>query len=233
MSGTFLDLRGTSFPEFQIGLLGPLLKAASGDIEARTADDSGYAALAAELFKTYGDDFELNAGATEAGDDWKLTLRRPSTGMSHNLIVVFPSADPAPGQLLGVASLAGDILTLQWISSGSGADKVGMEVTAIAFGDSSPVAMFSLPATAVIDKIKVIVDEPFDGAPQLSIGISGQTSKYMAANQIDLTDAAATAFQVSPNLPAAGIIEALIATYSAGGATEGSGRILVYYGEPA
>ena len=93
--------------------------------------------------------------------------------------------------------------------------------------------MFTLPASNIIPWAQVVIDTPFDGSPSLSVGISGETSKYLSSTQVDLTAAAGTVFEVSPGLPAPGGSEALIATYAAGGATQGSARILIAYMLPS
>lgn len=233
--GVFADLLGTLRTRFQLGLGGVNIKSEEGGdaLAVRNPADSAYAAIRAALVEVFGDDIVINAGATEAGDDWSLTIRRPSTGMTHNLQVVWPSADPSPGQALTVASLAGDVLTLQYSTVAGGTDKLVVDTTTIAFGTGSPATMFTLPANAVVTKVQVIVDEEFDGTPSGSIGISGQTSKYMGSTQMDLTAAAGTVFEVNPGLEAEAGTEALIFTYSAGGATEGSARALVYYVIPS
>jgi len=231
--GKFDDLLGTLRNAFQLGLGGPKLKNNAGTVEARNAADSAYAALAASLFKTYGNDFELNAGAAGAGDDWKFTLRRPSTGQTHDLIVVFPSGDPAPGQALTVTSLVGDVVTLQWTTVAAGTDKVVVDTTSLAFGTASPLALFTLPANAVVREVKVIIDTAFNGTPSLSVGIAGTASKYLGSTQVDLTAAAGTVFTVDPGLAAVGATEALIATYAAGGATAGAARIEIAYAIPS
>lgn len=231
-TGTFRDLLGTLFNTFQLGLGGPKLKANGGSVEARSAADDAYAAIRAALVSVYGNDIEINAGAAGSGADWKMTLRRPSTGMTHNLAVVMPGADPSPGQALTVASLTGDVITLQWTTVAVGTDKLVVDTTTIAFGSTSPVAMFSLPVGAIVEKLQVIVDTPFNGTPSLSIGVTGTTSKYLASTQADLTAAAGTVFEVAPG-QAAGAGEALIATYAAGSATAGSARVLVAYVIPS
>jgi hypothetical protein len=93
--------------------------------------------------------------------------------------------------------------------------------------------MFTLPSGAVITAVRVVVDTPFNGAPSLSVGITGTTSKYMSSTQVDLTADAKTVFEVEPGEPAPGGAENLIATYAAGGATAGSARILVDYVIPS
>jgi len=229
----YSDLLGTLQSKFRIGLGGPQVKDNSGTIEARNAADSAYAQMRMLLAAITGDDVVINEQASASGASWTYTLRRPSTGMTHALIVVMPSGDPAPGQALTVASFAGDVITLEWSTVAGGADKLVVDTTTLAFGDTSPKSMFTLPASNVVVSVQVVIDTPFDGTPSLSVGISGQTSKYLASTQVDLTAAAGTVFDVSPGLPAPGGSEALIATYAAGGAAAGSARILVSYVQPS
>lgn len=87
-------------------------------------------------------------------------------------------------------------------------------------------SLFSTAATDILSKVQVVIDTPFNGTPSLSIGVTGTTSKYMGTTDVDLTAATGTVFEVHPGLPAAGV-EALIATYTAGGASAGAARILV------
>lgn len=230
----FKDIIGTIYDKFQIGFTGPNVKNGSGGrLDVRNTADSAYAAVAALLFQTYGNDFELNAGAASAGADWKMTLRRPSTGMTHDLILVMPSGDPAPGQALTVASFSSDTITLEWTTVASGTDKPVYDTTTLAFGSTSPLSMFTKPANAIVVCVKVIIDTPFDGTPSLSVGISGTASKYLPSTAVDLTAAAGTIFDYEPGVAAVGSTEALIATYSGGGATAGSARIIVCYVIPS
>lgn len=233
MAGSFQDLLGTVFSKFQLGLGGPNVKGSSGAIEARNAGDTAYTQMRMLLAAITGDDIVLNEQASASGSSWKYTLRRPSTGMTHDLTVVMPSADPAPGQALTVATFAANVVTLQWTTIAAGTDKVVVDTTTLAFGDSSPKALFTLPANAVVRDVQVVVDTAFNGTPQLSVGVSGTTSKYLGNAQVDLAASAGTSFTVHPNLPANGATEALIATYAAGSATAGSARILVSYVIPS
>lgn len=234
MAGRYLDLLGTLLSKLQIGgTTGPNLKNNSGAIAVRNAADSAYATVQAALFATYGNDFELNSGAAGSGADWKFTLRRPSTGMTHDLTVVFPSGDPTTGQALTVASFTSNVITLQYTTIAAGTDKIVVDTTSLAFGTSSPATMFTLPANAVVREVKVIVDTAFNGTPSLSIGISGTTSKYMGSTSVDLTAAAGTVFAVDPGVASTGSTESLIATYSAGSASAGAARIEVAYCIPS
>lgn len=229
MAGFFSNLMGTTKSLFQLGKGGPQIKANSGAVEARNAADSAYVTIRAALAEIFGDDIVLNAGGAGSGADWKLTHRRSSTGQTEDLTVVWPGPSPATGQALTVASIAAGVITLQWSSIATGADQVKVDTTTLAFGSASPVAMFTLPIGAVVLDVEVIIDTAFDGTPSLSIGVTGTTSKYMGATEVDLTSAAGTSWHVKPNLVADGTTNALIATYAAGGASAGSARILVRY----
>ena len=116
---------------------------------------------------------------------------------------------------------------------GGGSGNYALDTTTLASGASSPVAMFTKPANAVIELVEWIIDTPFDGTPTASVGIAGAVEKYMPAEAIDLTFAAQTAFEYSPNVAAIGTTESLIITFSAGGATAGSARCLIHYGIPS
>ena len=233
--GVFKNLLGTVLDRFQLGLAGPLIKNDTGAIAVRNAADADYAAVQVALVQVFGDDIELNAGAAGAGADWLMRLVRPDTGMTENIDIILPAGTPSPGQLLRVASFSSGAVALEYYTASEGASNmVLMDSTTLAFGASSPVSLFTKPANALVERIKVIVDTPFDGTnPQLSIGISGTTSKYGAASHIDLTADAGTVFDLDYGLPATGGTEALIGTYSGDGSAAGSARIQVIYVVPS
>ncbi len=227
--GYFSNLLGTTFAKFQLGKGGPQIKANGGAIEARNATDSDFAAARAALVEVYGDDIVLNAGASEAGADWKLTFSRASTGQTETMQVVWPGPSPATGQVLGVASIVAGVVTLQGVNSAGGDDVVKVDTTSLAFGDASPKAMFTMSAGALPLDIDVIIDTAFNGTPSLSIGVTGTTSKYMAATEVDLTAPAGTIYHVKLSNPPDGSPQSLIATYAAGGASAGAARIITRY----
>lgn len=233
MAGRFLDLLGTLYSKFQLGLGGPQLKNSSGTVESRNAGDSAYAQMRMLLAAITGDDIVLNEQASASGSSWTFTLRRPSTGMTHALTMVLPSGDPSVGQALTVASFAGNVITLQWTTIASGNEKLVVDTTTLAFGSASPVAMYTAPANAVHSLFQIVIDTPFNGAPSVSIGITGTTSKYVSSTQVDLTAAAKTIFEICPGEPSVGTTENIIATYAAGGASAGSARIIGYYSIPS
>jgi len=226
MALSFKNLAGTLNFYLKIGLAGVRLKNSSGNLLIRNTGDSADAEVTASKVNISGENFILNSDSAGAGSDWKITVARPTSGMTADVTLTLPVDDGTPSQVLSTDGSG----NLSWASAGSTASSDKIDTTSLAFGDSSPVTMFSTGASDVITKIQIVVDTVFDGTPTLSIGVSGTTSKYVSTNQNDLTTAAI--YEVSPGATAQGA-EALIATYSAGGATAGAARILVYYATPA
>lgn len=229
MASIWQDLLGTTKAFFRIGFTGPRLKNSGGNLLIRNPGDSADAEATMAKLNVSGNAVDINSDAAGAGADWKYTLQRPSTGMTAAVTLTFPPTDGSPGQAL-VTDGSG-VLTFEDAASTASSDKV--DTTDLAFGDSSPVAMFTLPANAVIEKIQVIIDETFDGTPSASVGISGTVSKYLAAGDIDLTQPAGTVFETHPGVEAPVGTEALIITYADGGATAGAARFLVFYSIPS
>lgn len=223
--GYFSDLLGTTAAAFRVGVSGLNLKSLTGKLRVRNTADSADAPLVASLLASSGDSLELNEDATGSGADRKYTLSRPATGMTGDVTLVFPANTGTSNQVLSTDGSGN--LFFQTVASGN--DKVVTDTTSLVFGSTSPLTMFNLPANAVVKTVTVIIDTPFNGAPSLSIGITGTTAKYMPATSVDLTAAAKTSFESHPDEIPVGSVEALIATYSAGGATAGAARILVDY----
>lgn len=224
----FTDLLGTLRSSFRIGLGGVRLKDVAGHLVIRNTGDSADANLTAAKLAASGDAIELNSDAAGSGADYKYTLQRPASGMSAAVVLTLPVDDGTAGQVL---QTDGDG-NLTWASAGTTANLDHVDTTSLAFGTASPLSLFSTGAGDVIEKIQVVIDTAFNGTPSLSIGIAGTTSKYLSATDVDLTMVAGTVFEVHPGLAAAGI-EALIATYAAGGASAGAARILVHFATPA
>lgn len=207
-------LRGTLRTVFQIGIGGPNLKNNSGVVEVKNAADSAYADLRARQI------------VLSDADTNKITLLAPAITTDYSL--EFPVDDGSPGQALKTNGSG----VLSWETIASGDDKVITDTTNLAFGSTSPLALFTLPANAVIHFVKVIVDTVFDGAaPTLSIGITGTVSKYMGTSDVDLKTAGI--YEVDPGIVANGSTEALIATYAADSSAAGAARILVSYSIPS
>ena len=228
MAGMWSDLYGTLKDNLRLGLLGVRLKNSSGNLLVRNTGDSADAQVTASKLNMSGDVLDINSDAAGSGADWKYTIQRPTSGMGAAVTLTLPVDDGTPNQVMATDGSG----VLSFISAASTASSDKIDSTSLAFGTSSPLTMFSTGAGDIIDEIEVVIDTAFDGTPSLSIGVSGTTSKYMATSEVDLTAVAASSFKVHPGLVAQGV-EALIATYSAGGATAGAARILVHYSTPS
>jgi hypothetical protein len=229
--GIWSDLLGTLNSYFRIGgpVSGVRLKNNSNVLEVKDATDAAYvAATAAQLNATSNVGLVINSDAASAGADWKLTLQRPATGMAADVVLTLPPDDGTADQVLRTDGAG----VLTWVSAGTTASSEKVDTTSLAFGSSSPVAMFNTGAADVINFVRVIIDTAFNGTPTASVGITGTTSKYMASTQIDLTAPAGTVFEVHPGLAAQGA-ESLIVTYAAGGASAGAARVEVGYDTPS
>ena len=109
-------------------------------------------------------------------------------------------------------------------------EKVTVDSTPLVFGDFvGDLAMFNLPANAVVHDVQLIVDTAFD-AGTVEVGITGTVNKYMTSAQNDPTEV--SRFQSSPNNIPVVTTEAIKATLT-GTPTVGAGRILVFYSVPA
>lgn len=222
------DLQGTSKGAFRLGFTGVRFKNSGGNLLIRNTGDSADAEITASKVNISGNVVALNSDAAGSGADWLYTLQRPASGMTAAVALTLPPDDGSPDQVLKTDGSG----VLTWVAAGSTASSIKVDSTALAFGDSSPVAMFTDGAADIIPILEIIIDTAFDGTPSLSIGIAGTTSKYVGTGDIDLTQPATTSFIVHPNLPAQGA-EAIIATYVAGGATVGAARILTHFVTPS
>lgn len=225
----FLDLRGTLSTLFRLGINGLQLKSTGGKIRSRNAADDADAPLVGSTIEASGDSIVINEDAAGAGADFKITISRPGAGMTEDLVLMLPANKGTAGYALTTDGNG----NLSWASSAAATNLEATDTTDLAFGSTGTVAMFQLPANALVRLVAIVVDTPFDGAPSLSIGVTGELSRYLDSTEVDLTAAAGTVFEVDPSSAAEGTAQDLIATYSAGGATEGAARMLVSYVIPS
>lgn len=225
----FLDLRGTLSNLFRLGLGGLQLKSTGGKIRARSATDDADAPLVGSTIAASGDSIVINEDAAGSGADYTLTLSRPASGMSQNLTFTLPANYGTAGYALVTDGVGG----LTFASSAAATNLEATDTTDLAFNSTGTVAMFQAPADAVVRLVTIVVDAPFDGAPSLSIGVAGELSRYLGSTQVDLTSPAGTVFEIDPAAAAEATAQDLIATYSAGGATQGAARMLVSYVIPS
>jgi hypothetical protein len=220
-------LIGTQAGQFILGLTGVRLKNSSGNLVVRNNADSADADVTANEFKASGNTgLVINSDSAGTGADWKISVARPTAGMTADWTLTLPATAGSPTQVLQTDGSGNTV----WVDSASGATDI-TDTTSFAFGSGSTVSMFTLPANAVILTTSVIVDTAFDGTPTLSVGIAGNASKYVGSGDslLSLTDR----FDVLNQNAAVGTSEALQLSYSAGGSTVGTGRVLVSYSIPA
>ena len=100
----------------------------------------------------------------------------------------------------------------------------------IGYGDTSPIAVFDLPATALVLDTRLILITPFDGtAPTLEVGISGNTSKFMGSDENDLLGSAGDLYTASKGLVGDVSLESVIATLNSDSSTAGSAILVILY----
>ncbi len=221
----FADLVGTLTGFFRIGLTGVRLENNAGNLRVRNSAGNADAQVTTSQLNNSGD--SIVVGTTNT-----LTVSRNSTAAANYTLVAPPGKSTDGWYLRQKAGTGAGVVELEFAAVAGSSDKIATDTTSLAFGATSPVALFTLPANAVVQEVRVNVDTAFNGSPSLSIGVAGTTSKYVASNQIDLT-MAAMSFAIYPALAANGSSENLIATYAAGGATAGAARIEVDYVIPA
>jgi hypothetical protein len=191
----WIDLIGTTLNEIRITFTGVRLRNNSGNLLIRNAADNADASVTASTVNVSGDSLVINSDAANTGADRSITISRPTSGMAASYTLTLPTDDGSPSQVLQTDGNG----VLSWVTAGgSNADRLALSRTSLAFGSSASVPMFTLPANAVVHEIKVVIDTAFNGTPSLSIGISGQTSKYFASTQVDLTAVATTVFENCP-----------------------------------
>lgn len=224
----WIDLIGTSLSKISIGFSGVVLKNNSGNLSVRNAADTADSSLTTSQVNVSGNDVVLNSAATGTGSSYTVTLRRPSTGMSSNIVHVLPSGIGSAGQYLSTDG-SGNWL---WAASNIPNNIVETVEALITNSSSSTVAISTpLPANAEVTLIRVIVTTAFDGSPTVALGISGNTSKYLATTQSLLTSA--TTYEVSPGLVPNSSAENLQITFSSGSSTTGAARIQLFYVIPS
>jgi hypothetical protein len=226
-----LDLKGTSLPSIQIEKGGVRLKNNSGDLQVKDSADTSFKKVTALSLETTSDTgLVINSDAASTGADWKITVARPSSGMTADYTLTLPTSAGSPSQVLTTNGSG----TLSWTTvSGGASNGMYTDTTSLAYNSTATVNMFTLPANAVVHRVEVIIDTPWaTGTATMSVGISGTTSKYAGSNLIDLYGSAKDCYVSIPNEAANGSSESLIITYSASTSTAGAARVLVHYSVP-
>jgi hypothetical protein len=228
--GVWSDIKGLTGGVVQLLIGGVKLKNDGGNLAVRNSADNADAEVTVSKVNISGEVLPLNTDAAQSGADWTYVIQRPVTGMSAAVTLTLPVDNGTANQVINTDGNG----VLSWASAGTTTDLMHVNDTTLAFGDSSPVAMFALPGNAIVEMVETIIDTVFNGtAPTMSVGIAGTTSKYTASTQTNLKGTAGDKYQVNPGVAATAGAESLIITYSADSSSDGSARILVHYVTPA
>jgi hypothetical protein len=189
------------------------LKASSSLITARNAADSADADFASRkhfLNGTTSGSVALKAGATVTTYELALPLAQGAAGTTL--------------QNDGTGALT-------WQTIATGTSQLKAEEEVIAFNSSTPVTIFTFPANARILKVTVDVETVFNATgPSLSVGVSGTTSKYFGATDVDLATLGLYVVDCTEEETTA---LAVIVTFAQGtSGTTGSARVTVHYVNP-
>ena len=207
-------LTGTQVGKFLLGLTGVTLKNNAGNLEVKNNADTAFATVKVSEVTVF------NNTATFGN-----TIRSQAT-QAANYTYDLPLDDGSPSTVLTTNGSG----VLSWASAASTASSWKVDTTTVAFGSGSTISAFTLPANAVIDSVVVCVDTAFDSTANLSVGISGNASKWFGSGDASLQ--VADRYEVPNQLTATGSTEAVEIAYSAGGATVGTCRVLVTYAIP-
>jgi hypothetical protein len=131
---------------------------------------------------------------------------------------------------------AGEVLStdgagvLSWIPFPSTADALKTVLVPFQY-NTSTASSVAIPAGAIIDEVRVIVDTAFDGTAVVAVGNNGTVDAYVATTDtlLSLTDR----YEFGQSAGALGAADNIVVTVTGGGATMGSGRVIVSYSTPA
>lgn len=235
--GLWASLKGTTQSIFQIAIGGVKLRSNSGlevtdDTDAPAGTRVFANVTAKQLHVTdQTSAIILNSDAAGSAADWTYTIQVPSSGMSAAVTLTLPTTDGSSSEFLQTNGSG----VLTWAAAGDTALCSKINSTTLSYGDTTTISMFTLPADAVIEWVRVIIDTAFNGTtPTMSVGVNGgSASKYMASTEVNLKGTAKDIYYAYPGEIANGSTEAVELYYSASSSTAGSARIEVSYATPA
>lgn len=140
--------------------------------------------------------------------------------------VIYTSSDPTTVDV--DFSIAGNLDVSKNISI-AGNPLPTTRSTILNYNSASIVTALSLPANSIVLNVEVVIYTTFNGSPTLSVGITGNISKYAQTGAINLNDVVGDVSYVysgrTPNVSA----ETVRLYYAAGGATVGQARVIITY----
>lgn len=108
---------------------------------------------------------------------------------------------------------------------GDSSTATGRAVVPFAFGDASPVPIFTPAANCTDILVRLVIDTPFDGAgAQLMLGTAAQPDALMPANHND--PGMAGGYEAAPDAALVAGVPIVLTIVPGGGATQGAGRAI-------
>jgi len=140
--------------------------------------------------------------------------------MSANQILTLPPTSGSAEQAL--------------VGNGSGVLQYGSvtrnQTITLNHNSSSPVTWFGLLTNTYLRLIECLITNPFNGTnPTVSIGVAGNTSKYLASDRIDLKAVSGNLFRFPIRDLAPVANETIILSYVASSSTAGSALFIAHF----
>ena len=226
MSEIQSNLTGITGNTLQVGY-GAKLVNNNGNFEIVGADGVTYATLKISEALVTGNTIILGAGTAN-----ELSITQNSA-QSGNLQIIPPATKGTTGQIPAIkAGTAAGVIELEWVNAGSNASSLKKGLVNLVFGSAATIPMITT-GTATLDSIDVFIDTPFNGlAPQITIGVAGNLSKYGIATAQQLKATAGSRFTILNGKLSPGS-EDIIITYLSDSSTTGAARIIPNFATPA
>ncbi len=210
----FKEILGVIDGFLRLGYTGVRLKAGGTTaLQVKNEDDSAWADIEAANHALYDD-----------GSGFKITLQPPT--LAGDVALTLPDGDGSPGEYLTTDGTG----VLSWSPSSGVANAEQLDETT--FDETSgTLAMFTPPADSKLLRGKIIVlTTSGAGSPTISIGISGNITKYAATSRSNLKEVSSYEFDI--DYQEDGTPDAIIATIVASSQTF-TGIIQMFYADPS
>lgn len=115
-----------------------------------------------------------------------------------------------------------------WGGQGGGGAAPTEATLSFAYGDASPLPVFTLPVAALIVSASLSIRTAFDGAgASLQLGMQGQPGRLIPSN--DIAPDLEAQYETYPDLPLAAGTQILLTITPGTGATRGAGAVVIDY----
>lgn len=210
----FKEILGIIDGFLRLGYTGVRLKAGgTTSLQVKNEDDSAWADIEAANHALYDD-----------VSGFKITLQPPS--LAADVALVLPDTDGSPGEFLSTDGTG----VLGWSSPSGAANAEQLDET-VFDQTSGTLSMFTPPANSKLLRAKIIVSSTSGGgSPTLSLGISGNVTKYAATSRSNLKEVGSYEFDI--DYQEDGTPDPIIATVVASSQTF-AGIIQMFYADPS